>query len=163
MLDTASERSIGDRTDRRGHRRVVVDRIEIVGEDGVSGALATGGPARFSFHTSTADHRISCSFTLYNQFGHPVTRLDSGRRGPEDLETDESSESFVCEIDELTLVPGRYRLDVQLSGSHGVEDLVEGAAFFDVEQGTLAGRPVSGHGAAGDTVIRHRWMAPSID
>jgi homopolymeric O-antigen transport system ATP-binding protein len=162
MLDQASESAIGERTDRRGHAQVVVDRIEIVGEDGVSGALATGGPVRFTFRTSTGDQRVSCSFTIYNQLGHPVARLDSGVRGPEDLETDERSETFVCEIDELTLVPGRYRLDVTLWGRHGLEDQVEGAAFFDVEQGTLAGRPVSGHGS-GDMVIRHRWLAPSID
>ena len=33
MLDQASTSAIGERTDRRGYRRVVVDRIDIAGDD----------------------------------------------------------------------------------------------------------------------------------
>ena len=104
MLDQASTSAIGERTDRRGYRRVVVDRIDIAGDD-QGGQLASGGRARFEFHTSTADHRVSCSFTIFNQLGHPVTRLNSGDRGPEDVETSQSTDTFVCDIDELPLVP----------------------------------------------------------
>jgi lipopolysaccharide transport system ATP-binding protein len=160
MLDEASERAIGERTDRRGHKRVVVDRIDIAGAGG--GTLATGADARFAFHVSSSDHRVSLTFTIFNQLGHPVTTLASGEHGPEDVESDRP-DMFVCDVDELPLLPGRYRIDIRLWGTHGMEDLVEGAAFFDVEQGTLAGRPVSGHGLAGDTLFRHRWAAPSID
>ena len=160
MLDQASTSAIGERTDRRGYRRVVVDRIDIAGDD-QSGQLASGGRARFEFHTSTADHRVSCSFTIFNQLGHPVTRLNV-RRSRAGRRRDEP-EHVRLRHRRAAACPGRYRVDVSLWGSHGVEDLVEGAAFFDVEQGTLAGRPVSGHGSAGDVVIRHRWTAPSID
>ena len=62
----------------------------------------------------------------------------------------------------LPLVPGRYRIDVEVHGRAYLQDAIEGAAFFDVEQGVLAGRPVSGDGR-GDVVIDHRWTTPSLD
>jgi hypothetical protein len=33
---------------------------------------------------------------------------------------------------------------------------------FDVEQGTLEGRPIPG-GRAGDVAVAHRWTVPSLD
>jgi hypothetical protein len=47
-------------------------------------------------------------------------------------------------------------------GIADIQDAIEGAAIFDVEQGTLGGRPVAG-GLSGDVSIEHRWIVPSLD
>ena len=91
-----------------------------------------------------------------------MTTLASVEHGPNDLEDPAHPGTFVCEIDELPLVPGRYRVDVEIQGRSYLQDGIEGAAVFDVEQGTLAGRPVAG-GSAGDVAVAHRWIVPSLD
>ena len=50
--------------------------------------------------------------------------------------------TVICEIDELLLLPGRYRIDVALYLEGELQDHVEAAAFFSVGQGAIRGRPV---------------------
>jgi hypothetical protein len=42
-----------------------------------------------------------------------------------------------------------------------MQDALEMAGVFDVEEGTLDGRPVSSERGAGDIAIRHRWIVPA--
>ena len=57
---------------------------------------------------------------------------------------------------------------VKVSGRNPVlidrylQDAIEGAAFFEVEQGVLGGRPIDGT-TRGDVVLDHRWTTPSLD
>jgi lipopolysaccharide transport system ATP-binding protein len=96
-----------------------------------------------------------------NLLGHPVATFSSDDLGPADSDSREAG-TFTCDVAALPLVPGRYRIDVEVHGRAYLQDAIEGAAFFDVEQGVLAGRPVSGDGR-GDVVIDHRWTTPSLD
>ena len=64
------------------------------------------------------------------------------------LEARASGDEFTCDLPALPLVPGRYRIDVEVHGRAYLQDAIEGAAFFDVEQGVLGGRPVDGTRAA---------------
>ena len=66
-----------------------------------------------------------------------------------------------CELDALPLVPGRYRIDVIVSGRDQLQDGMQAAAFFDVEPGVVAGRPISAGEAEGDVVLAHRWQLPA--
>jgi lipopolysaccharide transport system ATP-binding protein len=163
-VERAGHVALEDRTDRRGWHDVLLSRVEIGGGEGA--LLATGRPARFAFHTRVEDpsthRRLSCKFTILNALGQPVATLESEDRGPHDVEDPGNRDSFVCEIDALPLVPGRYRVDVEIHGRSNLQDGVEGAAMFDVEQGTLEGRPVAG-GGAGDVAVPHRWVVPSLD
>ena len=104
---------------------------------------------------------MSCSFTILNHLGHPLARLSSSVGGSGDIADPELENAFVCEIEELPLVPGRYRIDVELRASGVLQDSIEGAVMFDVEEATVDGRPVSAVGALGDVVLRHRWIAPT--
>jgi len=162
-VEQAAFAALDERRDRRGWGEVWLSGVEASGPGGAQ--LATGRPARFVFHLSRADPRtlgrVSCAFTIVNDLGHPVATLDSAQAGSADAES-ESAETFVCEIDELPLVPGRYRIDVEIDGRSHVQDALEGAAMFDVEQGTIGGRPVSGE-RLGDVAVPHRWIAPSLD
>jgi lipopolysaccharide transport system ATP-binding protein len=150
-----------ERTDRDGYSEVMVARLAIASEDeeGNTRGLSTGRPARFVFHLTDARPRLSCAFTILNNLGHPVMTFDSASTSLED-ERSTTSSQYVCEIEALPLVPGRYRLDIRLRDDVHLQDSLEAAAFFDVEPGTMAGRPVSLAERRGDVVTKHRWLLP---
>jgi homopolymeric O-antigen transport system ATP-binding protein len=133
--------------------------VEIEGPEGTS-RLATGSPARFRFHVTDLLPRLSCKFTIYNHLGQPVTTMLSEVLTAVD-EHEAGDGSFVeCIADELPLVPGRYRVDVVIGTGRQSQDEIEGAAFFDVDQGLLRGRPVVGDEGYGSVAVAHRWQVP---
>jgi len=158
-LESAAAQDLGARTDRRGWRQISLERVQISGPGG-SPVLATGAPARFAFHTTGSRPSMSCRFTILNQLGHPIAECSTLSPSAEDVVDPDLGHCLVCEIDELPLVPGRYRVDVDLRTAGVQQDAIEMAAVFDVEQGTLHGRPVSAERGAGDVAIRHRWILP---
>jgi lipopolysaccharide transport system ATP-binding protein len=151
-----------ERTDRRGGQGIQLSRVEIYSDEahGGSGVLTTGAPARFVFYTTKVTPSLSCTFRIFNHLGQPVARFSSNIYGPEDELDSELDSCFVCEVDDLPLMPGRYRVDVEL-WAVDLQDSIEGAAVFDVEQGTLDGRPVTAESGHGDVVLRHRWRLPA--
>jgi lipopolysaccharide transport system ATP-binding protein len=156
---------LADRQDRRGWNEVVLAGVDVIAPGG-RGGIATGMPTRFVFRTRRQDsddeRRLSCTFTIVNSLGQPLATIASSDHGPQDVANERDLDVFVCEIDALPLVPGRYRLDVEIHGRAYLQDAVEGAATFDVAQGTLEGRPVAG-GRPGDIAIPHRWIVPPLD
>jgi lipopolysaccharide transport system ATP-binding protein len=159
-LEESASVDLLERPDRSGWGQTKLERLEILGDDGGAGALSAGRPARFVFHLTALHAGMTCELGIYNQLGHPVTTLSSALPGPADRRDPTIGERFECTIDELPLVPGRYRIDVTLKARGLLQDRLEAAAFFDVEQGVLAGRPVSGLDGHGNVVIIHRWHVP---
>jgi homopolymeric O-antigen transport system ATP-binding protein len=159
-LDAAVSSDLRERRDRRGWQALRLARVEVVGEDPGS-VPATGRPARFTFETEGEAAASTCAFTIFNHLGHPVTTLTSADNAPGDVRGDGEAGRFVCELDALPLVPGRYRLDVELRGSAHLQDAIEAAAMFDVEEGTLDGRPVTARPGLGDVALAHRWRGPA--
>jgi lipopolysaccharide transport system ATP-binding protein len=103
--------------------------------------------------------RLSCSFTILDHLGRAVTTLSSAPPTSADQDDATTENSFECTIDELLLVPGRYRLDVTIRARGQLQDHVEGAAFFDVEEGPFRGRPIP-ENVQGVLVLPHRWRTP---
>jgi lipopolysaccharide transport system ATP-binding protein len=129
------------------------------GESQSFGPLVTGGPARFVFTLN--EHRLGteCSFTIYDQLGQPVTFFDSTAGGREDSSGPNTAQG-VCEMDELLLLPGQYRINVGLTRGGELQDHVEAAAFIDVEDGNIRGRRVPPASGYGSILIPHRWRSP---
>jgi lipopolysaccharide transport system ATP-binding protein len=159
-VESVSTIDLEDRRDRRGWGYARLTRLETGGINGEH--LASGRPAQFRFHVARSDEAetgsLSCSFTLVNNLGHPIATLNSEQRSAGDR-PGESKDTFVCEVDQLPLLPGRYRMDVEIHGRLYLQDALEGAAFFDVEQGLFEGRPVA-IDALGDVAVAHRWVVP---
>jgi lipopolysaccharide transport system ATP-binding protein len=153
-----------ERDDRSGWNEVWLSGVEVRGADGAA-RVATGRPAQFVFRVDRGSGfervRLSCRFTIVNLLGHPIATFSSDDPGPADVETTGATE-FTCDVPAVPLVPGRYRIDVEVHGRAYLQDAIEGAAFFDVEQGVLAGRPVAGD-SRGDVAIDHRWTTPPAD
>jgi lipopolysaccharide transport system ATP-binding protein len=160
-LETAADRTLGERSDRAGEGRVRVTSAEVRGSGRFGSSVATGEPATFSFEVSKCAPGLHCSFTVYDMAGSAVTYFDSAEASPLDVPFDSELSSrpgvVTCELDELLLLPGRYRVNVALYIEGELQDHVEAAAFFAVAPGTLRGRPVPSGGTHGRIQIPHLW------
>jgi lipopolysaccharide transport system ATP-binding protein len=160
-LETAAAQSLAERTDRQGAGAVRLDRIEITSGNGNAGSLVAGGPARFRFIANGSFQQQSWfGLTIFDHMGAPVTHLSSRHRSPDDCD-DGGEREFICEIDELPLVPGRYRIAAVLFADGELQDHLAAAAYFNVEHGAIRGRPVADQGGNyGRVVLPHRWILP---
>jgi lipopolysaccharide transport system ATP-binding protein len=162
-LDQANVQSPAERTDRKGLGQTRLVDIEVYGfRDGSQSNAMTGQPARFVFHVSRLVTGMDCSFFIYDHVGQRVTAFKSKTRGPKDSYDPAIGQSFVCEIDELLLMPGRYRVDVSLRGDNKLQDFVEAATIFDVGEGLLDGRPVNSSQKY-SIGLPHRWTLPTTN
>jgi homopolymeric O-antigen transport system ATP-binding protein len=157
-LETLGTTDLADRTDRSGAGNVRATRLDISSALG-DGSLVTGRPARFAIHVTNLVADLACSITILNHVGQPLATFDSTVSGTGDREVADADNCYECVVDELLLVPGRYRADLMLWGQQHVQDHVEAAAFFEVEPGLVRGRPASEYGS-GDIVLPSRWCRP---
>ena len=149
------------RTDRRGRGEIRLAGIEIsTGAKDHAQTLATGRPAVFAFQLTGMRPRTSCIFTIYDDFGQPLATFNSAVRGPDDSHDSSLDNALICQLDELPLVPGRYRVNVAVSADGELQDHLEGAAFFEVEQGAIRGRPVIRGKGYGRICLQHHWQSP---
>jgi lipopolysaccharide transport system ATP-binding protein len=158
-LERAMTVDLSERTDRSGWEVVLLAEINITGGVDDGQVLTTGGPASFEFRVHDAHPSTTCSFTIHDDLGHPVAELSSSIGSPEDVHDAWAPTRFICSIDDLPLVPGRYRIDVEIWAQGHLQDGLQSAATFDVEQGVLAGRPVSADSGRGNVAIPHRWTS----
>jgi lipopolysaccharide transport system ATP-binding protein len=156
-LETAASSEVRDRVDRHGKGDVRVARIEIAGDHGER-ILTTGRSARFTFHVTAMRPGTTCSFTIYDALGQPVTYFDSAGHDAVPLD---DGDAFTCALDALLLVPGRYRINVALASNDELQDHLEGAAFIEVDHGVLQGRAVPDDAGHGSAVMPHRWTRPA--
>jgi lipopolysaccharide transport system ATP-binding protein len=104
---------------------------------------------------------LHCSFTVYDMTGAAVTYFDSAETSRLDVPFDPEMRSrpgtVSCELDELLLLPGRYRVNVALYLEGELQDHVEAAAFFSVARGAIRGKPVPSGPRPRGTQIPHLW------
>ncbi len=159
-LERVESSGLQDRTDRKGKGDVRLIDVQILnGRDEPATTLSTGRPVRFVFHLNGTVAGLSCAFTIFNQLGQRIASFKSDAPGPEDQYDPALGTKFVCELDELLLVAGRYRLGVLIRGGGEWQDFVEAAATFDVEEGQLGGRVVRPFKEI-SVCMPHRWKLP---
>jgi lipopolysaccharide transport system ATP-binding protein len=162
-LEQMQSRNLAERTDRRGEGKVKLVGVEVTnGRNKASSILKAGEPARFEFYVNSTVPGLACAFNLVDQLGQPVTGFISDIRGPEDTQNEEDGLKFTCEVDELLLLPGRYRVDVWVSGDDALQDAMEAAGYFDVQEGFIRGRPTYPHKRL-RAAMPHRWTKPAKD
>jgi lipopolysaccharide transport system ATP-binding protein len=164
-LEQAMSFDLAERKDRRGWQEIRVARLEISGEE--EAVVSTGRPAQFTVDLTGLQPSTTVALTVLDDLGRPVARFDSGNVASSDVTVphpagEDAPARFVCRIPELPLLPGRYRVDVSVRGTHNLQDEVGGAAMFDVESGVLAGRPVSLSGG-GTVAVAHEWQAAHVE
>jgi lipopolysaccharide transport system ATP-binding protein len=163
-LERAASDDLLTRTDRDGRawEESKVKRLAVY--DGVSDeadVVVGGRGAKIVIEVTEVLPMMECSLTILNSLGHPITTLDSELSSPADVRDGESGPRIECRVDSLPLIPGRYRVDVLLRGRQEIQDGLQAAAYFDVEPGTVSGRPMPSIGADGDVVLPHTWQLPA--
>jgi len=160
-LERAISQDISKRTDRKGVGQAKLVYAEVTnGSNGHSSILKTGQPARFVFCVDAFVPGIACNFFIHDAIGQPVTSFYSRVRGPQDSYDPNNGLQFVCELDELLLLPGRYRIDVAIVGDNKLQDFIEAAGVLEVGDGQVDGRPAQHDGKA-SVIMRHRWTLPT--
>jgi len=163
QLEGFASQDLATRTERTGKGLIRITQVDIsIDSTSSPSILSTGRPARFVFSVDRPRTGMSCSFTIYDQFGQPVTFFDSAVPGRGDLPGSLPSTQFVCELDELTLLPGRYRINAALVWNGEYQDHLEAAAYFHVEDGEFGGRPAPKESGYGALLIHHRWTTPTL-
>jgi homopolymeric O-antigen transport system ATP-binding protein len=158
-LERSASQDLLEREDRdpRGWQQVMLREADVTSLDGR--VPVTGRPAQFVFGFTGRVSGLSCAFVIYDHLGLPVATFDSRVGSTEDLPM-ASDNAFVCEVDELPLVPGQYRVDVTIRGAGQIQDGLEAATWFQVEEGTMRGRPVPLENVFGRVFFPHRWQIP---
>lgn len=162
-LERAASEDLLARTDRdsRGWEDTHVRRLEIRDAAGGQPDVVIGGrSATISVHITEVLPLLQCRLTILNSLGQPVTTLDSEVPAPSDSRAENLEPCIECEIPALPLLPGRYRIDVLLKARGQIQDGLQAAAFFDVEPGVIADRPMPATGVDGDVVVPHTWRLP---
>jgi lipopolysaccharide transport system ATP-binding protein len=158
-LERVNTTDLLDRTDRSGRGAILVKTAEVTG--GHSGVIRSGEPLSIVVETTGVLRDSACALHFYNALGQPVATLDSSTPSKRDEQEEDASKAlFQCEVPELLLVPGAYRIDITLTGDGYRQDVLPGAVMFDVEQGMVGERAVT-PGGVGDVAMPHRWRAPA--
>jgi lipopolysaccharide transport system ATP-binding protein len=137
--------------------------VEITdGGNSPSKLLKSGGPARFVCDVNGMLANLSCGFVILDELGQQVAAFKSDEPGPDDESRPGDGVRFICNLDELMLLPGRYRINVFIRGGGERQDLVEAAASFDVETGQLRGRHITLSDANKQISVcmPHTWILP---
>ena len=159
ILENNSSQDLALRTDRRGKGEVKLTRVDFfVPHNSVIkyNSLTTGLPARFIFNFNQIKPKLSCVFTLYNQYNQPVANFNSSNHSKEDWQNSTGT-VICCDIEELLLVPGRYQLNVAIICNQELQDHIEAAAMITIEQGVLRGRGITNDSSYGSVCIPHIW------
>ena len=159
-LEQVTTADLSQRADRKGQGKVRLVGAKVTNHhNGSSTILKTGSPARFVFQVNTIVPGMACNFNVYDTIGQPVTSFKSKVHGPEDSYDPQNGLEFICELDELLLLPGRYRIDVAITGDNRLQDFIEAAAVFEVSDGQIGGRPIQPDGKF-SVGMTHRWTLP---
>jgi lipopolysaccharide transport system ATP-binding protein len=162
-LERAASDDLLERTDRdrRGWQHTRIRRLEI--RDAIGDhpdVVVAGRPTTIVLSVTEVLPKMECRLTILNSLGQPVTTLDSEVFAPTDVREPDLGPRIECEIAALPLLAGRYRIDVMLKGNRQIQDGLQAAAFFDVEPGVMADRPMPATGSDGDVFLAHTWRIP---
>lgn len=159
-LEEARTQDLRDRTDRNGEGGTRLIEVEAGGGTIANPLpLKTGGPAHFRFRVDRPLANLACNFFIYDHVGQAITSFKSRIPGPADTVNPDARTEFVCDVDQLLLLPGRYRMDVVVLGENRMQDHVQAATVIDVGEGAIDGRPMPADKRF-RIVMPHRWTVP---
>ncbi|MEK6237660.1 MAG: Wzt carbohydrate-binding domain-containing protein, partial [Planctomycetales bacterium] len=148
------------RTDRGGRGDARLTRVEIENPSSDRHSIPrTGDPLRLSFYFDRRLPYMSCAFTLYDLRGGPIANFNSRWQGQGIVQSSDGEARIVCDVPELLVLPGRYRLNVSVSAADVAVDKLDAAAVFDVEEGDVRGQAVPRSTAYGSCYFPHAWTS----
>jgi lipopolysaccharide transport system ATP-binding protein len=147
--------------ERVGKGEIRLAKVEILSEIGEpTNILTTGKSARFIFHVSDIRPRTVINFLLYDMKGNHILILNSDNRSLQDSVSTTLQNVLICDIEKLPLLPGRYRMQVNVGFNGEHQDSLDPAAIFDVVEGYFDGRRETAT-PFGIVTTSHRWTVPT--
>jgi lipopolysaccharide transport system ATP-binding protein len=163
-LESEGSDDLLKRTDRdtRAYDETLVRQIEVREAEGANPGVVVGGRrAVIVVHVTEVLPAMECRLTVLDSLGSPVMTMDSEISAERDERNGSLGKRIECELEALTLVPGRYRVDVLLKANNHIQDGLQAAAFFEVQPGVIGDRPVPTSGWEGDVIMPHTWRLPA--
>jgi lipopolysaccharide transport system ATP-binding protein len=146
--------------ERKGKGEIRLAKVEILSDSGEpTETLTTGKPTRFVFHVSDIRSKTVINFLLYDMKGNHILILNSDNRSPQDSVSTTLRKALICDIEKLPLLPGRYRMQVNVGCCGEHQDSLDPAAIFDVVEGYFDGRREL-ETPFGVVTTSHRWTIP---
>lgn len=131
----------------------------ILNQDGDSTYMVTSGDKiTIVFDVANAKRGLSLNFSIYGAIGIKIVNFNTLNLSASD-KTSEAGR-FVCEIDELLLSEGTYRVNIALiDGGESLEHL-ESALVFEVSAAPLRGRQIVNANFGTNVLMHHSWSVP---
>jgi lipopolysaccharide transport system ATP-binding protein len=160
-IEQNETQNLAEREDRKGQGKIKLIGIEVFScREGASSILKTGEAVRFIFHVNDRVPGMNMNFSILDHIGQPVMQFRTKDYSPKDIHDPGKNLTFVCDIEQLFVLPGRYRVDVGIIGDNRLQDYVEAAAFFDVAEGFIDGR-LERQKEKFNVAIPHIWTLPA--
>jgi len=161
MTENTSGGDLATRTDRKGEGKLRATKFEAVSMDGEGTRLFTGHPVRFVVHVNHYLPEANCILLINtDKIPTPIASFNSSFVAPQDGVNNLDYPAFVCEIPELPLVAGRYKLGIQLHIGGVAQDEILNVCHIEVERSNFQERPPTPWGGMGDVLVPHRWLLP---
>jgi lipopolysaccharide transport system ATP-binding protein len=159
-LQVHQDLALEKRPDRRGKGEFILTNIRIsMSESSPQFVLATGQPAIFEFELNKLNKDVDINFIIHDQWGAPISYVGNWPRSPLDITADTKPNTIRCLIENLPLRAGRYHILVQVNHGRELQDLLESAAYFDVENCDFHGRSLPYPNVPGVVCIKHQWTS----
>ncbi|MGC3990960.1 MAG: hypothetical protein QM796_15035 [Chthoniobacteraceae bacterium] len=161
MTENASGGDLATRTDRKGEGKIRATKFEALSGDGEGTRLFTGHSVRFVVRVNHYLPEANCILLINtDKIATPIASFNSQFVAPQDGTNDLDYPAFVCEIPELPLVAGRYRVGIQLHIGGIAQDEILNVCQLEVERSNFQNRPPAPWGGMGDVNVPHRWLLP---
>jgi lipopolysaccharide transport system ATP-binding protein len=153
-----SEICLSDRVDRSGQGQNKVIDIQVKNESYQTiHSINTGQPLIFEFSFKNEPKNIEFIFGIYDSYGIHIAGFVYDTHSSLDKVDTNIAQILICEISELTLPPGNYSINCNLTQNGILEDHIENAYQFQVHDGYLRGRLIKSGGRA-KVLIPHKWI-----
>ena len=133
---------LGERTDRRGDRKLMFTDIQVLSEDGTpTGVIQSGSDVLFSVGykgTGGDIKNVEMSIDIFAQSGQCMIILNSEMVGVS-FESAPDVGRFTCRVQRFPLSPGQYYITLFCRVSGCISDWVQQAALLTVEGGDFFG------------------------
>jgi lipopolysaccharide transport system ATP-binding protein len=161
LMGSATQKPLGDRTERTGSGQVKITSFQIVNEDGMPvKELLTGGSYTFEFGFKAKIDNVrdlDFAFAVRDTMNRVLFRNSTVEAGIQIPETLPQSGVLKCDIPKLPLTKGKYFFGFRLVVNGVESDYIRGgyAAEFSVENGDFYQTGKISNFAP--MLIRHNW------
>jgi lipopolysaccharide transport system ATP-binding protein len=163
LISAAVQTGVHSRRDRGGRGEIRLESVDVieVGRE-IGGVVSAGRTVRFVVRLSRRVLDPQCVLRVVNANGHYVVKFDTRLTSSEDERPRDETDLLVCEVAELPLMPGQYRMDVELHLNGERQDEVPAAIAFEVTSGPVRGRPIGSGSNRPVVALPHCWRYSEI-